>query len=1028
METTTTGFTLPTDQTATPFSAAAPDVAPDHASQDEEFLFDEVAPDESPGIASHDEEFLFDEVTPVSSDDDDDDDDGKHLNWVTSSKTIPLSLASSSGDHVEQHTTNATTTTTTNSIWQRQAMRVAHRPCTYLWVALLISLTISVLGLYFGDFTVTVDNAGWNSRGTLIADRHTQFLLTHLNRHELFEDDTGEVWQDLMDNVQPSWETDDDEINEDDNAGNWRRTRRLGETTTTNRNDDDSNANNKATLGDLWDGSQRIELPHGQVFGSSSTTTVGGDGDTIRRRREVPFVMTPSFMQRKLQFNDYNRGVLRGCNVSWYFDIDAIRATRLWPVWRPLQVAEPNTLLRADVLTDLCRAEEITQSTLQEHNLCFGCRDDTCLPPYSIVLFVRLTVSNGLQLDCDELGAAWGEYTVDNGLQLEQELMKCTHDIATSFNATSNDNRLPDSCPPYFFPTLIDEWYSDTGLVEYTSSIFATKTTEDDINDMFDLVGSFGTGTGLIQGAYDTQYEDFVDIEVDNALVSDMALALGSALVTFLAILVHTRSPFLSVIGLLQIILSFPLAFSVYTFVGQLEAFPFLNFIGVFIVFALGADDIFVAVDKWKNARLEHRRDASVAEIAATALPDAAGAMFLTTLTTAIAFFGTAICPVAPLKLFAIFSGLLIVFDYIMCVVLVFPALCIYDNWRHRRNCCCRCHFCHSLEGGDVDEDGLGEDEKPSLIRRILTRFYELLHKTRYVLVVACVVALILSITTAAKMELPTSSDVRLLDSDHQFEKAYEWRLHLMSSTLVSGSSAFVMWGTTPADTGKHTDPSSFSQLVLDESFEPSQGQEYLRDFCDRFFANDWAEPTLEGKECPINRFDDWLRKQASSNNPERIYEKYCGGATGLPLDNFDECIYHWGQANDEKFILARDGKVEIMYFAFKSRVRYDSPFDDLENEWNLIEEWLANEARNGAPESVSGMFFTSEDFWWYDTNKSMLNTAYTAAAIAIGAAGAVILFSSRSVVLTIFSTFTIGYVLASVTASLVAIGWTLGL
>ena len=56
-----------------------------------------------------------------------------------------------------------------------------------------------------------------------------------------------------------------------------------------------------------------------------------------------------------------------------------------------------------------------------------------------------------------------------------------------------------------------------------------------------------------------------------------------------------------------------------------------------------------------------------------------------------------------------------------------------------------------------------------------------------------------------------------------------------------------------------------------------------------------------------------------------------------------------------------------------------------------------------------------------------MLETAYTSAAIAMGAAASVILFSSRSFMLTLFATITVGYVLTSVTAMLVAAGWTLG-
>lgn len=56
-----------------------------------------------------------------------------------------------------------------------------------------------------------------------------------------------------------------------------------------------------------------------------------------------------------------------------------------------------------------------------------------------------------------------------------------------------------------------------------------------------------------------------------------------------------------------------------------------------------------------------------------------------------------------------------------------------------------------------------------------------------------------------------------------------------------------------------------------------------------------------------------------------------------------------------------------------------------------------------------------------------MLDTAFTSAAIAIGAGAAIILLSSRSITLTIFSAATIGFVLTSVTACLVSLGWSLG-
>jgi 5-methyltetrahydrofolate--homocysteine methyltransferase len=202
-----------------------------------------------------------------------------------------------------------------------------------------------------------------------------------------------------------------------------------------------------------------------------------------------------------------------------------------------------------------------------------------------------------------------------------------------------------------------------------------------------------------------------------------------------------------------------------------------------------------------------------------------------------------------------------------------------------------------------------------------------------------------------------------------------------------------------------------------------------MRDFCARFFENTWAERTEVDYECPINRFDSWLQQQANSTAPEAIYVENCGGAASLPVrqSDFDTCIYAWGQEVGERSVLADQGKLQAMYIRFSSRVRYDSPFDDLDREWKDIEAWMDNDGANWAPEGVSAKFHTSEDFWWYDTNGSILTSAYTAAAIAIGTGALVILFSSRSIVLTIFSTLTIGYVLASVTATLVALGWTLG-
>jgi hypothetical protein len=403
------------------------------------------------------------------------------------------------------------------------------------------------------------------------------------------------------------------------------------------------------------------------------------------------------------------------------------------------------------------------------------------------------------------------------------------------------------------------------------------------------------------------------------------------------------------------------------------------------------------------------------------------------------------LCTQAPIRCFAVFCGLLITFDYVMCVLLVFPALIVYDRARYRTSCCCRCHACqrhqsvengeeahHDLTARELNEEKGDSDENPSLIRRLLLVFYKYLHMFRWPILLICTGAIVVSAIFAAKIEMPVSSDVRLLPSSYEFEKNFEWRKRLLHDVLEKrgGSRAYVIFGVIPADTGDLNDPQKFSQLVLDDSFDPSskEAQEYLLPLCDRVFAEDWAEPPSADYVCPINRFDGWLKEQAASADPDTIYISHCGGASSVPVlpEFFHGCMYNWGQQVEETNVLARNGIIEIMYFPVSSRVRYDSPYDDLDAEWHLIENWMTDDRRQ-APEGANKAYLSSEDFWWYDTNGQMLSAAFSSAGIALGGAAFVILCTSRSFVLTLFATLTIGYVLTTVTATCVAMGWTLG-
>ena len=373
-------------------------------------------------------------------------------------------------------------------------------------------------------------------------------------------------------------------------------------------------------------------------------------------------------------------------------------------------------------------------------------------------------------------------------------------------------------------------------------------------------------------------------------------------------------------------------------------------------------------------------------------------------------------------------------FDYLMCCMLVFPALCIYDEkLMANRSNCCNAFNCGKRENDEDEED----EGKMSLIHRILFGYYNILHKLRWVLLVASIVGFGLAAWGATTLKLPTSSEVRLVGEDAvQYEQNFIWRDYLLQSSLdkSGGSSIAIAFGLEPADTGDHNNPKKWSQLVLDNTFDaaPEASQRHLESFCPELFAQPFASVPFDGYECPINKFAKWLETESAKSNPSAGYISNCGGASGIPVPEakFDACLIEWATQNaainQEYDVLALDGKVKIIYMMAGVRTRFDSPFDDLETEYNSIDKWISSKSSAG-PDTANKAIFSSQTFWWFDTNRQMLSTAYGGAAIALVTAALVIFLSSYSFVLTLFATFTIGYVLCSVTATLVAVGWTLG-
>lgn len=80
-----------------------------------------------------------------------------------------------------------------------------------------------------------------------------------------------------------------------------------------------------------------------------------------------------------------------------------------------------------------------------------------------------------------------------------------------------------------------------------------------------------------------------------------LSVASGVFVVCYLAI--HLRSPIVALLGMLQTIVAFPLAFFLYRVVFQVTFFASMNLLSIFIILGISADDIFVFYDAWRQSK-----------------------------------------------------------------------------------------------------------------------------------------------------------------------------------------------------------------------------------------------------------------------------------------------------------------------------------------------------------------------------------------------------------------------------------------
>eukprot|EP00039_Didymoeca_costata_P008447 m.112212 g.112212 ORF g.112212 m.112212 type:complete len:1026 (+) comp14086_c0_seq4:217-3294(+) len=552
-----------------------------------------------------------------------------------------------------------------------------------------------------------------------------------------------------------------------------------------------------------------------------------------------------------------------------------------------------------------------------------------------------------------------------------------------------------------------------------------------------------------------------IQLHFQDLIFRDTLWIVLSIVLVFLFMWFHIQSAFLASFGIVHVILSFPFAYFFLQALLRSGSMGVLNFMSLFIILGIGADDIFIYIDSWKQSKYFVARSLfpqdEEGHIAWTearftyAYRRSAWAMLVTSLTTSGAFLMNLTSSVPPIQIFGFFTAFMVITNYLM-VISYYPALVIFWSEKIENLFTCGCFKGESMKLETV------KGRKPSIHDinaqklRPLEKFFHFTYapgvaKRKYLIMVSFLGFLVVSIIYASQLESATEPTKWLPDDDtmqHTFNidatdftrptgNLQVWFVHGLNRINRGGTNRF-----DAADLGKTS---------FDTNFDPSSPnfQTVYLDMCNMIRNN---PSTRDGEvSCPLELFRDYVMDVLNETFPVPHTEfvrklanftEYLEVVNG-PSPDFSTLtttddrndrrsgrrstastydLIRFEPGNPDKLLyLAAVGNLTLGFLDPISGIGpvYDS-YEDLINQMNSNESYAAVTLNRG---------FQSSSRWVdYELDRVLLQSALTGIGASIAIAFLIVLISTTDVLLTILTLVAIGGTVASLIAMMVWIGW----
>ena len=174
---------------------------------------------------------------------------------------------------------------------------------------------------------------------------------------------------------------------------------------------------------------------------------------------------------------------------------------------------------------------------------------------------------------------------------------------------------------------------------------------------------------------------------INTYVLQDFGLVAVSFTCVLLYLSFHLHSFFLGTLSMIGIGFAYPLTIFINRFIFQITFFSALNYVAVFVILGIAADDVFVFTDSWKQTATykllndEDTKQKNLIKRMNYTWRRTSKAILTTSLTTCVSFYATGFSKIMPISAFGFFSGTLVIAVYSFAITSYPCCVIIYERY-----------------------------------------------------------------------------------------------------------------------------------------------------------------------------------------------------------------------------------------------------------------------------------------------------------------------------------------------------------